>query len=372
MDLDFTPEQNSLRDSVRALCDRRASLTSVRELENDPTGYAADFWTQLSVIGVTGLTIPQRWGGSGMSMVDAAVVYEELGRGLASSPHFVSCVLAAGLLLRAGTDEQRTHWLPRISSGEAILTPAWLEPDRGYGSDGVALAAVPDGDGWILTGTKRHVLFASAAHRLVVLARTADGDDGVAMVLVDPYAQGVTLTQQHTMAGDTQYRVDLDTVRVAGTDVLAGSGWSTWHEVMRDGIILLAAQAVGGARQALDLAVDYAKTRRQFDKPLGAFQSIAHYLSDRATEVDGAQILVWAAAWARDNDRSIDRLAPMAKLFACQAFQNTTATAQQIFGGNGFTVDFDIQLYFRRAKQLQLSFWDSRYLERLIATAVLS
>jgi alkylation response protein AidB-like acyl-CoA dehydrogenase len=140
---------------------------------------------------------------------------------------------------------------------------------------------------------------------------------------------------------------------------------------MLDGIILLAAQAAGGARLTLELAVDYAKTRHQFGKPLGAFQSIAHYLSDRVTEVDGAQTLVWEAAWARDHGRPIERLAPMAKLFACEAFRQTTATAQQIFGGNGFTVDFDVQLYFRRAKQLQLSFWDSRYLEGLIADAVL-
>jgi alkylation response protein AidB-like acyl-CoA dehydrogenase len=371
MDLDFTPEQESLRDSVRALCTRRASLASVRELENDATGYARDFWVQLNELGVLGLTIPERWGGSGMSMMDATVVYEELGRSLAPSPHFVSCVLAAGLLLKAGTDEQRAQWLPRLSSGEAIATPAWLEPGRGYGPAGVRLAAVPDGDGWLLTGTKRHVPFASVAQRLVVLARRTDGDDGVLMVLVDPHADGVTLTQQHTMAADTQYRVDLDAVRVAGTDVLAGSGWSVWHEVMLDGIILLAAQAAGGARLTLELAVDYAKTRHQFGKPLGAFQSIAHYLSDRVTEVDGAQTLVWEAAWARDHGRPIERLAPMAKLFACEAFRQTTATAQQIFGGNGFTVDFDVQLYFRRAKQLQLSFWDSRYLEGLIADAVL-
>ncbi len=140
---------------------------------------------------------------------------------------------------------------------------------------------------------------------------------------------------------------------------------------MHDGIILLAAQAVGGARYALDITVQYAKDRQQFDKPLGAFQALAHYLADAVTAVDGAETLVWEAAWARDNGHSIARLAPMAKLFATQTYRDVTAMAQQVFGGVGFTVDYDIQLYFRRAKQLQISWWDTRYLEELIATDVL-
>jgi alkylation response protein AidB-like acyl-CoA dehydrogenase len=144
-----------------------------------------------------------------------------------------------------------------------------------------------------------------------------------------------------------------------------------WDEVMHDGIILLAAQAAGGARYALEITVQYAKDRQQFDKPLGAFQAIAHYLSDAVTTVDGAETLVYEAAWARDTGKSIARLAPMAKLFACQTFRDVTAMAQQVFGGVGFTVEYDIQLYFRRAKQLQISWWNDRYLEELIAADVL-
>jgi alkylation response protein AidB-like acyl-CoA dehydrogenase len=117
--------------------------------------------------------------------------------------------------------------------------------------------------------------------------------------------------------------------------------------------------------------VQYAKDRHQFDKPLGAFQALAHYLADAATTVDGAEVLVHEAAWASAEGRSVAKLAPMAKLYACRTFRDVTATAQQIFGGIGFTVEFDIQLYFRRAKQLQLSWWDTRYLEELVAAAVL-
>jgi alkylation response protein AidB-like acyl-CoA dehydrogenase len=157
------------------------------------------------------------------------------------------------------------------------------------------------------------------------------------------------------------------TARVGG----AGSGWATWHETMLDGIVLLAAQAVGGARYALDITVQYAKDREQFGKPLGAFQAIAHYLADAATAVDGAETLVYEAAWARANGHPVERLAPMAKLFACKTFRDVTATAQQVFGGVGFTLEYDIQLFFRRAKQLQISWWDDRRLEELIAATVL-
>ena len=151
----------------------------------------------------------------------------------------------------------------------------------------------------------------------------------------------------------------------------AGSGWDTWHDTMLDGIILQAALAAGGASYALEITVQYAKDRQQFDKPLGAFQALSHYMADASTTVDGGKTLAYQAAWARATGRSVTRLAPMAKLFCCDTFRDVTAMAQQIHGGMGFTVDYDVQLYFRRAKQLQISWWDSRYLEELIAADVL-
>ncbi|MDQ1423721.1 MAG: hypothetical protein QOD72_1219, partial [Acidimicrobiaceae bacterium] len=290
---------------------------------------------------------------------------------LAPSPHFVSSVMSGGVLARAGSPAQQAEWLPRIAAGEAIVTPAWLEPSGGFGPNGVQLTATPAGDGWRLDGAKRHVQFAKAADRLLVLARTPDGPS---LFLVDPQASGVTLTQQMTISSDTQYRVDFEGVRL-DADALVGApgdAWATWDAVMHDGIILLAAQAVGGAHHALDITVQYAKDRFQFDKPLGAFQAIAHYLSDAVTALDGAELLVWEAARARSEGRSIARLAPMAKLFACSTYRDITAMAQQVFGGVGFTVEYDIQLYFRRAKQLQISWWDDRYLEELVAQEVLA
>jgi alkylation response protein AidB-like acyl-CoA dehydrogenase len=373
MELDFSPEQEMLRELVRGVCASTSPLTVVREMEDDPTGYPADLWKQLAELDLIGLLIPSEYGGSGMSALEGVVVYEELGRALAPTPHFVSAVMTAGVIARAGTEDQKQDWLPRIASGDAIVSTAWLEPHGGFGPEGVHLQARADGDGFVLDGSKRHVPFASAAGHLLVLARTGDAPTDVDLFLVDSASTGVVLTQQLTIASDAQYQVDFTGVRVPAANRVggAGTGWATWHDTMLDGIILLAAQAIGGAQFALDITVQYAKDRHQFDKPLGAFQALAHYLADASTAVDGGTVLVHEAAWARAEGRSVSRLAPMAKLFACQTFRDVTAMAQQIFGGVGFTLEYDIQLYFRRAKQLQVSWWNDRYLEELVAAETL-
>ena len=372
MDLDLNEEQEMLRGMVRGVCSSYANLETVRELEDDPVGYPEALWKQMAELDLIGLMLPSEYGGSEMSALEGAVVYMELGRALAPSPHFVSAVMSAGVLRRAGRDEQKQAWLPRIVSGDAIVTTAWLEPGNGFGARGVQTRASAGGDGFVLDGVKWHVPFAKAATAFVVLARTGDADDDVDLFLVDASASGVTMEQQLTLASDSQYAVTLSGVRVPASARIgtAQSGWDTWHDAMLDGIIMLAAQAVGGARYALDITVQYAKDREQFDKPLGAFQAIAHYLADAVTVVDGAEMLVYEAAWARANGQPVDRLAPMAKLFACKTFRDVTAMSQQVFGGVGFTVEYDIQLYFRRAKALQISWWDDRFLEELVATDV--
>jgi len=136
---------------------------------------------------------------------------------------------------------------------------------------------------------------------------------------------------------------------------------------MLDGIVLAAAQAAGGAKAALEITIDFAKTREQFGKPLGAFQSISHYLADAATQIEGGSTLVYDAAWSRSIGKDTKLMAPLAKLFMCHAYRDVTAMCQQVWGGVGFTIEYDIQLYFRRAKQLQMSWWDDRYLGELVA-----
>ena len=374
LDLDFSPEQEMLRQTTRDVLQRHCPLDVVRDMEDNPTGYPLSLWTQLGELDLIGLLLPPEHGGSGMTLVEGVALYQEFGRALVPIPHFVSAVLSGGVLARSASETLKTQWLDGLASGEAIFTPAWLEPENGYSPRGIEARAEPDGeDGFRLSGTKRHVAFAAAADRLVVLARTGDDAEAVDLFLVDPTAVGVTLRQQFTIASDTQYEVTFDNVALSGQDRIgaAGTGWATWQDVLEPALVLLAAQAVGGARYALEITNQYAKDRQQFDKPLGAFQALAHTLADAATNLDGAEQLVHEAAWAGASGRSLRSLAPMSKLFACRTFRDITAMAQQIFGGVGFTLDFDIQLYFRRAKQQQVMWSNDRSLEDAVAAALL-
>jgi alkylation response protein AidB-like acyl-CoA dehydrogenase len=374
LDLDFSPEQEMLRQTTRDVLQRHCPLDVVRDMEDNPTGYPLSLWTQLGELDLIGLLLPPEHGGSGMTLVEGVALYQEFGRALAPIPHFVSAVLSGGVLARSASETLKTQWLDGLASGEAIFTPAWLEPENGYSPRGIEARAEPDGEGGFrLSGTKRHVAFAAAADRLVVLARTGDDAEAIDLFLVDPTAVGVTLRQQFTIASDTQYEVTFENVALSGQDRIgaAGTGWATWQDVLEPALVLLAAQAVGGARYALDITNQYAKDRQQFDKPLGAFQALAHNLADAVTNLDGAEQLVHEAAWAGASGRSLRSLAPMSKLFACRTFRDITAMAQQIFGGVGFTLDFDIQLYFRRAKQQQVMWSNDRSLEDAVAAALL-
>jgi alkylation response protein AidB-like acyl-CoA dehydrogenase len=370
MDLDFSEEQQMVIDMSRAMLEEHCPSQIARDMEDDPKGYPAELWKQMSELGLNGLLIPENYGGGGLGILEAAFVYEELGRAMAPVPHFVSCVVSAKLLLEAGNDAQKDAWLSNIAEGTAILTPAWLEPERGFGEAGVALQAKADEDGFSLTGCKRSVAYASSADQLIVLART---DAGVDLFLVDPNAEGVSMKQLLSMGREAQYQVEFADVKVSADNRIgaAGTGWATWTSVMLEGVILLAAQAVGGADRCLMETVAYANERVQFDKPLGAFQALSHYMADASTSIDGGRVLVHEAAWNASQGRSVSRFGPMAKLFCCEAYRETTRVCAQIWGGVAFTIEYDQQMFFRRAKQLQLSWWDTPYLEELIAADVL-
>ncbi len=373
MDLAFTEQQEMLRSLAKNICRDCCSPAIVRKMENDPVGVPAELWGQMRQNGLLGMLLPEDYGGMGLDMLDCAVIYEELGRTLAPGPYFASAALSVSAIKRAGTEAQKKELLPPLGSGELICVPAWLEPDRGFGPEGVQMSATRTTDGFRLNGVKRHVLYAKAAQKLLVLARTGASIDGVDLFIVDTDTPGLTIEQQLSMASDTQYKVVFDDVMVPATARLAAyaTGWAAWQDAMYDCIILLAAFAAGGAERALEITVQYSKDRQQFGKPIGAFQALAHYMADAAAVVDGAKTLVYEAAWNHVHGRNFQRLSAMAKLFACKAFRDVTAMAEQVHGGIGFTLEYDIQLFYRRAKQLQMNWWDSRYLEDLIAADIL-
>ena len=184
MELDFSEEQQMLAELSRGVCAEYCPLDVVRSAEEDSQGYALTLWEKLGSLGLVGLGLPEQLGGGGQGLLECAILYEEFGRTLAPTPHFVSAVLCGDLMVRAAGESLAKQWVPKLASGEAIFSLAWLEPDNGDGPRGVQLRAERDGDGWTLRGVKRHVQFASAATRLLVLARTGDGERDIDLFLV--------------------------------------------------------------------------------------------------------------------------------------------------------------------------------------------
>lgn len=374
MDLDFSEEQVLLRDTLRQICADQSPLTTVRAVEDTEQGYAPAFWEALGEAGVCGLRIPETFGGVGLGVLDTVVVYEELGRGLVPSPHFESALLAARLLVEAGDEAQGAAWLPGIADASRVVIPSWQEHDTTPDLESIRTTATVEGDVLIVNGRKWLVPFASSADQFLVLTRhpTLPGDCLLAMVPAT--AEGVRRRLQSNHAGAPLFAVDFEQVRVPLNDSL---GLETgvddaWRRVFLESLVPLAAQAIGGAEQMLAMTTEYACLRIQFDRPIGSFQAIAHALADRATELEGAKLLVYQAAWAIDQGLPYERLALMAKLKACATFRKMTAVGTQIHGGIGFTSEADPQLYFRRAKHQQLMYGDPGWLEEQIAACVVN
>ena len=346
MDLRLTEEQEMLGRAVRSLCERYSSPAEVRALEGDETGFREELWTELGRMDLLGLLVPEDLGGSGWLPVEVTVVCEELGRALCPSPYIETAVFGAALLDRA----------------DEIVTLAWHEPARSETEEGIGVVA-KDGK---LTGEKILVPFARAAKALITLARAPGG---VSLYLVDPAAVSVVL--EGTLASDARYRVlyEASPGELVGEE---GDGWRRFLEAATPALVAVAAYAVGAASRAHEMSVEYATERVQFDKPIGSYQALAHPLADLRTEIDGARTLVHQAAWALAERRdTAAAMARMAKYYACDVFRRTAKFGHQVFGGIGFTLDIDIQLYMRRAKQLEVTWFGPRALEEFIAGAEL-
>jgi alkylation response protein AidB-like acyl-CoA dehydrogenase len=366
MELEFSEQQNMLRESVASLCADRSDSSVIRALASEECGYSEFFWAGLRDMGLTGLLIDEKYGGVALGALDCALVYEEFGRSLAQSPHFESCVLAARLLTVAGTESQRTELLPAIATGEQSVTVAWQEAGSSGDINSHLTTAVRDSEYLVLNGEKVLVPYASSVENLIVTCRL---EGGSAAIIVP--AELVRLRAQPNHADQALYAVELDGIRVPQESVLETDEFEgRWQRAMLEGQIALAAQAIGGACRMQEMAIEYAGQREQFGQPIGAFQAIAHYLADRATEIEGARYLVYQAAWACNQGVDFAQLAMMAKMRATAVYRQATVTGVQVHGGMGFSEEADPQLFYRRAKHMQLMYWDARYLEQRIAEEV--
>jgi alkylation response protein AidB-like acyl-CoA dehydrogenase len=336
MDLKLSDEQELLRDAVRSMCERHSTIETVRSLESDPKGYNEALWTSLREMDLLGLLV-EDW-----LPIEVAVVCEELGRALAPSPYIETAVFGGALTGRV----------------DGLVTLAWHEPEATDTEAGITTRYENGG----VTGVKILVPFASSAEELLVVAR--EGAE-VVVVAVDP--ANAELELEGTLASDARYRVKLD----GAPGVVVARGWDAFMDAMTPALVAVGAYAVGAAQRAHELSVEYATERIQFDRPIGAFQAMAHPLADLATELGGARALVHEAAWALAGRRDAGAIAAMAKYYACEVFRKTAKFGHQVFGGIGFTLDIDIQLFMRRAKQLEVLWFGPRRLEEIIAGAEL-
>ncbi len=369
MNFAFSEEQEELRKVVRDFLNAKSDEPTVRELMDTESGYDEAVWTQMAEqMGLQGLVIPEEYGGSGYSFVELIVVLEEMGRRLLCAPYFSTVVLAGQTLIHSGDDEAKSAYLPGIASGETVATVAFTEPNGRWDESAVTATATPDGDGWKIDGEKLYVLDGHTADLIITAART---DAGVSLFAVAGDAPGLTRTALSTM-DQTRKQARLEYSSVPATLIGAdGSGWDTLSTVLDLAAVALAAEQVGGSQEVLEAAVQYAKDRVQFGRPIGSFQAIKHKCADMLLEVESAKSAAYYAGWcASELNDELPSVASLAKAYCSEAYFHAAAENIQIHGGIGFTWEHPAHLYFKRAKSSELLFGDPTYHRELLAQRI--
>jgi alkylation response protein AidB-like acyl-CoA dehydrogenase len=369
MNFAFTEEQDELRKTVRSFLETKSSEAAVREQMETEAGYDSAVWSQMGEqMGLQGLHIPEEYGGSGFSYVELGIVLEEMGRALLCAPYFSTVVLAANTLIHCGDEAAKKAYLPGIASGETIATLAYTEPNGKWDDSGIELTAAASGDGYSLNGTKMFVIDGHTANLIIVAGRTAAG---VSLFAVDGNAAGLTRTALSTM-DQTRKQAKLEFNNVAGKLIGAdGQGWDILSKVLDLVVVGLAAEQVGGAQKVLDMAVEYAKVRVQFGRPIGSFQAIKHKCADMLLEVESSKSAAYYGMWcAAEMNDELPSVASLAKAYCSEAYFHAAAENIQIHGGIGFTWEHPAHLYFKRAKSSELLFGDPTYHRELLAQRI--
>ena len=369
MNFAFNEEQDELRKIVRAFLESKSPESAVREQMETESGFDRAVWAQMAEqMGLQGLHTPEEFGGSGFTYVELGIVLEEMGRALLCAPFFSTVVLAANALLLTGDQAAKKDYLPGIASGETIATLAFTEPSGKWDESGIEMHASKSADGYTLTGTKMYVLDGHTADLVLVVART---DAGISLFAVDGDADGLTRTPLSTMDQTRkQARLDFEgtPARLIESE---GIGWDFMARVLDLVAVGLAAEQVGGAQKVLEMAVEYAKVRVQFGRPIGSFQAIKHKCADMLLEVESAKSAAYYGMWcAAELDDELPSVASMAKAYCSEAYFHAAAENIQIHGGIGFTWEHPAHLYFKRAKSSEIYLGDPTYHRELLAQRI--
>jgi alkylation response protein AidB-like acyl-CoA dehydrogenase len=373
----FNEEQEGLRSAARSFLTDHSSPAQVRKIMESETGYDPEVWRRIGgELGWTSVIIPEAYGGVGLGYVELIALMEEMGSALLCAPFFSTVCLAANALLIGGTEEQKQEHLPGIAAGETIATLALTEATGRWDASGIALAASRDGSDFVLNGTKTFVVDGHTADLLIVAARRqgSRGQEGISLFVVPASAAGIERRVLPTMDQTRkQAEVKFSNVRVPASALMGneGDGWSILSPILDRAAIALSAEQVGGAQRCLDLSVQYAKERIQFSRPIGSFQAIKHKCADMMLKVESARSASYYAGWAASvDDPELPVLASLAKAYCSDAYFHCAAESVQIHGGVGFTWEYDVHMYFKRAKSSEILLGDATYHRELVAQRI--
>jgi alkylation response protein AidB-like acyl-CoA dehydrogenase len=362
MNFGFSDEQELLRAEVRKFLDQNASLEEVRKIVESPDGYSKHLWERMAELGWVGLTIPDEYGGTGLDFVTMVVLLEEAGRSLFPSP-LISTVLATSAIDRLGSDEQKKRWLPGLSDGSQVGTFAFLEESDLHSAAGVQLRGTATGDGFQLDGTKVFVPDAAQSDLIVIAFRTGDGANELSLGVLEKGASGLSLTDYPSMDLTKRTgRVGCEGVQIGADSLLGSAGGATPHiEWLIDcGAMLVTAEAVGTAEAIVQITADFARERIQFGSPIGRFQAVKHPLAEMHVDTESFKSLTYYAAWAIDKgDPGASRAVSRAKAYASEVLPRMGIDGVGLHGGVGYTWEYDIQLYLKRAKWVRAAFGDA-------------
>ena len=372
MDLSLSEEQEMLKKMARDFLSDKFPKTVVKEIEESEPGYSPELWSEMAELGWMGLVFPEEYGGGDMSFLDLAVLLEEIGRACLPGPYFSTVILGGLTILDVGSEEQKQEYLPKIANGEAIFTLALTESSARYDAAAIEVKATASDDAYILSGTKLFVPDAHIADYILCVARTdekAKAEDGITIFIVDAKSPGISYTVLKTIANDKLCEVVFDKVRVPKENILGGlnQGWSEVRKIIERAAVAKCCEMVGCIQQALDMTIDYAKERKQYDRPIGSFQVIQHYCADMATDVEGTRLGTYQAAWMLKEGLPCTLEVAVAKAWAGEACQRVMALAHQIHGAIGCTIDHDLQYYTRRTKAAEVTFGDANFYRSIVA-----
>ena len=377
MDFGFSEEQEMLRDAAKRFLADNCPTTFVRKMMAHDTAHDADFWKKLVDLGWPGLLIPEQYGGQAGTFLDLTVVLEEAGKALLPGPFFATTVLGVPLILEGGSDQQKQEILPRLAAGELLATVAIAEPSGRFDAGGIGLKADTKGGKYVLSGEKLFVPDAHVANLIGVAVRTrqgADAEDGITMLLVPSNAKGLTINQLKTVDMTRRLcQLKFDNVEVDAAGRLGNEhqGWPILRRTLDIATAGLCAEMVGTAQRALDMSVEYAKTRVQFGKPIGAFQAVKHKCVDMMVAVENARSLTYYACWAVDERVAEAATAvPMAKAYTSDMAKTVTSEAIQVHGGIGFTWEHDMHLFHRRGLAGEANFGNAPIHRETVAKAL--